>query len=471
MFDTLTRPRALTAGLGVLAITAGAVVLGSGGAAGASATVNPFADAGGFSVYVRGDATLDNSEIEGSLAVGGTLDAAGPGSRLSIVHKVAGTSAYTIPTIDSDPTRLLVGAVAASSGIIDVSGHDGDSGLHWGFAKVITVDEPTWVFAERGGYTQYRLNQPGTESNGPVIDARNQPWATEGRASMIAAGPSVASYVENGIGVGAVSACLAELGVSDDAHQVVVTNDGGKARLDLTAGVVNVVDYADLYVFGSTFASQITYADDVPAADTPVVVRVAAGTTDVRGIEFGTSGEYARFVMWDLSAVTGAVTVTDKQGGMGRVDGSIFAPYAALTLMVGPLDGQVIADTLTTPSGAGELHAYMFSSMFTCAGAPEPTASPSPSVSPSTTPSMSPSTTPGEAPGVPTSASPTASGEGEDGPTADPTATLDAGVAGPDAQTDSLARTGANATLLAGISLALGAVGTGILLMGSRRRA
>ena len=226
--------------------------------------------------------------------------------------------------------------------------------------------------------------------------------------------------------------------------------------MDLTAGMVNVLDYADLFVSGSSFASQITYADDVPASDTPVVVRVPAGTTDVRGIEFGTSGQYPKFVMWDLSAVTGPVVLTDKQGGTGRVDGSVYAPYAALTLRVGPLDGQVIADSLIMPAGTGELHAYMFASTLACETSPAPSASPS--ASPSTSPSSSP--TP----------SATVGGEDAGNPTADATPTPGDQNSG-DPATDSLANTGAQATVLTGISLALGAVGVGLLLATSRRRA
>ena len=446
-------PRALAAGLSVLAVSAGAIVLGSGGAAGAPAPINPFADAGGFSVYVREDARLDNSEVEGALAVGGALDAVAPGQRFPIVHKVAGTSDYTIPVIDGDPTRLLVGTVSPASGVIDVTGHDGDSGLHWGFAKVAQPEEPAWLFAERGGYTQYRLDAPGSEAGGPVIEAKNQPWVSEGRDSMITALPSVADYFGQGQGDEVVAACLAELAEpsADGSAQVTVTNDGGKARLDLTAGTVNVVDYDDLFLSG-VFASQITYADAVPAIDTPVVVRVPAGTTAVRGIEFGSAGQYPRFVMWDLSALSGPVSLTDKQGGAARIDGSFYGPEVDLTARFGPLDGQVLVRNLVTEPGTGELHAYMFASSLTCESGPS--ASPEPSVSPSASPEPSVSPT-GEATPEPSDVSSPA-----------PTGTVTATV-----EDESLSRTGADSLLWSGVALGLGAVGAAVLLASSRRRA
>lgn len=381
------RPRALITGAAVLTLACGAVVAAAPGATADGDTIHPFADAGGFSVYVREDATLLNSEIEGALAVGGTLQGAVSGSRLPIMHKIAGTSAYDLPLVDGDATRLLVGSVSARSGIIDVAGRDADTGTAWGFAKVVSPDEPAWTFAARGDYTQYRLDVSGSEATGPVVEAKNQEWATGGRDSMLTAGDSVAGYVEGGEGFSATSRCLADLatGEREDVHRVGVTEDGGKAVLDLEAGRVNVLDYADLTI-ATGFASQVVYLDDVPAADTPVIVRVAPGTTAMHGMEFGTEGQYPRYVMWDLSAVTGAVSITDKSGGVGRIDGSIYAPYAALTASFGPLDGQVIARSLTTTMGSGELHAYMFASPLDCGAAPAPEPTPEPTAEPSVAP-------------------------------------------------------------------------------------
>jgi len=367
---------------------------------------------------------------------------------------------------------------------------------------VAQPEEPAWLFAERGGYTQYRLDAPGSEAGGPVIEAKNQQWASEGRDSMITALPSVADYLGQGQGDEVVTACLADLAdpSAPDSAQVTVTNDGGKARLDLTSGAVNVVDYDDLFLSG-VFASEITYNDAVPGISTPVVVRVPAGTTAVRGIEFGSAGQYPRFVMWDLSALSGPVSLTDKQGGATRIDGSFYGPEVDLTARFGPLDGQVLVRNLVTEPGTGELHAYMFASSLTCeTGAPaspgaspepsvspsvspsaspepsvspsvSPSASPEPSVSPSVSPSaspepsVSPSATP--SPSATVSVSPTEEATPEPGDASSPTPTGSVTAAGED---ESLSRTGANSLLWSGVALGLGAVGAAVLLASSRRR-
>ena len=72
-------------------------------------TFNPLAMNGGFTVYAREDITLGNQETEGSIAAGGTATKPGD-SQYTIIHVAAGTGDYSIPSVDGDPTRLLVGA-------------------------------------------------------------------------------------------------------------------------------------------------------------------------------------------------------------------------------------------------------------------------------------------------------------------------------------------------------------------------
>ncbi|MGC4174114.1 collagen-binding domain-containing protein [Demequina sp.] len=419
--STDARPFAggLIAAVAVLGTIAATTVLGSSAGA-AETAVNPFDDAGGFSVYAIEDANLFNSEVEGALAVGGTLRAVSPGSRFPIVHYVAGTAAYTPPVVDGDATRLLIGAFSTNSGIVDVSGAGAPTGVAKGYAKIVN---PVLQFTERGGYVQYRATSiSGSESNGPVIEGKNHVWAADGVAKFTAQGDSVAEYVEQGVGANAVTQCLANPSASH-THQVTVTEDGGKAKLALAANKVNIVDYEDLFFWGN-YASQIVYDGATrPSATSPVIVRVPAGTTTVRGSVFGNAGEFANYVMWDLSALSGAVTLTDRSGASTRIDGSVYAPNADLTAYFGPLDGQVIARNFTAPQGAGELHAYMFKGAVTCeiGGASE-----SPSASPSATPSASTSASPSAS--VSPSTSPSASVSPSTSPSASPSTSPSASV-------------------------------------------
>ncbi|MGC3995409.1 MAG: choice-of-anchor A family protein [Propionicimonas sp.] len=435
-----------------------------------AAGTNPFDDAGAFSVYVREDAVLNNHETEGAIAVGGTLTVRSDGGAYALVHVIAGTGDYPVPTVDGDPTRLLIGSYSAASGVVQVKGTGGTAGTALGYAKIVSPDAP-FGFAERGGYTQYRdLGNANSAAQGPAIDGINQPWSqNQAGETFRTARDSVAAYVEEGPGFAAGAACLA--GLADPsgsrAHRVRVTEDGGKARLELVAGVPNVVDYADLLVgWQGAMASQVVYAGATPAADTPLIVRVAPGTTTVAGSTFGGSGEYASFVMWDLSALSGPVAF----GSPSRVDGSVYGPEVDLTASFAPLDGQILTRNLVTTPGSGETHAYLFRGHLDCSGT-EPTTQPT--SEPTTGPTIEPTDGPTTEPTGEPSSGPTTQPTSE--PTTDPTGTTSptsgAAGSGGDDPDDTLAFTGVGAGVgVAGI-LGLTAITAGAILLRLRRQA
>jgi hypothetical protein len=74
--------------------------------------------------------------------------------------------------------------------------------------------------------------------------------------------------------------------------------------------------------------------------------------------------------MWDLSQHDGAVTL---DGSGTRVDGSVYAPDADLTVDAAPIDGQIIAGNLDLRGG--EAHAYFFAGALPCGTTTEPTGS------------------------------------------------------------------------------------------------
>lgn len=352
------RPAAALLAVGLLA-GAGLVVPATSAAA--ADAVNPFDLAGGFSVYAREDARLDNHETEGSVAVGGELAVRAEGGMYPIVHHVAGTADYTIPTVDGDPTRLLVGSYATTSGLTQITnaGVPADSGDELeGYLKVVG-DDPAFGTYQRGDWVRYRTEV----DEAPSIDATNQKWP-DGAATVATERDSVAAYVEAGATEPAeVRQCLADLVPSGAAHVLTVAEDAGD-RVVLSAlepGRPNVVDYAAI-----ADAYTVQFADGaLPSADTPLVVSVPAGTTDLRGSVFGAEGAAARYVLWDLSQLDGPVTL--GTGGT-RLDGSVYAPTADLTVEAAPLDGQVVARNLTLLGG--EAHAYLFAGSIPCATEP-----------------------------------------------------------------------------------------------------
>ncbi|GAA1988693.1 hypothetical protein GCM10009718_27830 [Isoptericola halotolerans] len=343
-------PLGLALTLSTLAVPAGA----------ATTQVDPFDLAGGFSVYARGDAQLTNHETEGAIAVGGELTVRADGGTYPVIHQAAGTADYTIPTVDGDPTRLLIGSYAPTSGLAKVEnkGVPAGSGPELeGYLKVVG-DDPAFDTYQRADWTRYRT----AVDDAPAIDATNQAWP-DGADTVATENGSVASYVESGPGVDAVRQCLAQLGDSDLAHRLDVAEDVGD-RVVLSAiepGVPNVVDYADI-----ADASLVQFADGtLPSADAPLIISVPAGTTELSGKVFGTEGQVARYVMWDLSQHDGAVTL---DGSGTRVDGSVYAPDADLTLSAAPIDGQIVAGSLDLRGG--EAHAYLFAGSLPCGSEP-----------------------------------------------------------------------------------------------------
>ncbi|WP_243231734.1 DUF5979 domain-containing protein [Microbacterium sp. CIAB417] len=373
MPHTAVRPRRLLAAVtaGALAI-AGAVVapLTAPGPAQAAYpdSFNPLAMNGGFTVYAREDITLGNQETEGSIAAGGTATKPGDG-QYTIIHVAAGTGDYTLPSVDGDPTRLLVDAFSPASGGITAITNAGtsDAALQ-GDLKMVERDGP-WRASARGDWLRLNLD-PGSPDQTPIIDATAQsypedadpPASASGDGSIYTADTSetaVADYVEANAEAGYddAAACLA--GLPDSAHPVAVAEDDGDRVVlaPLSPDQVNVVDYADI-----AGARLIQFSPGpTPGAQNPLVIQVPAGTTDVAGARIDPQGAYSPYTLWDLSQVTGTVTV---EAAGGRIDGSIYAPNATVTVDASPLDGQVLGENVIL--AGGEVHSFLFAGQIAC---------------------------------------------------------------------------------------------------------
>ncbi|WP_165962729.1 collagen-binding domain-containing protein [Occultella glacieicola] len=365
--------RAIRRARGVALATSMVLALGASFAVSAPADAavpeegfNPFTAAGGYSIYARSDALLGNAETEGAIAVGGTLAVRSDGGGYGVLHVAAGTGDYILPVVDGEPNRLLIGGFAAEdNGRVEVSGA--------GSSEVGTVkltpqpqDSP-FGYEERGGWIRYRL--AGAEADQPpLIDARGQAWpgdAESAAAQLTTAEPTVATYVESQMSwtYDEAARCLADVTDPDTGlanHVAVAEDTGDRVVLEpLAADRVNVVNYGDLVGAGVIqFSGGVT-----PGVTNPLIVRVDAGTTSVLAARADPAG-YAPYLMWDLSAVTGAVEV---RAANSRIDGSVYAPNVDLTLHAQPIDGQIIADDLHLSDSSGEAHAYFFRGSLPCA--------------------------------------------------------------------------------------------------------
>lgn len=369
-----TRRAALAVGTAtVLAVSAGLAIASPAAADPATSPTpsNPFSAAGGFSIYALGDAHFSNHEVEGSVAVGGELTVASSGT-FAILHQRAGVADYSIPTVDGDPTRLLIGSYSTRSGAVKIS-NDGAPTERLaelsGQLKVVERGAP-FSARERAGWVRYSTD--AATEQGPLIDATNQLWPAAA-ASIYTAEPdsSVAGYVAASVQADypGMAACLGVLTSTsgDTAHHLTVAEDnGGRTVLsELDDSKPNVIDYAAI---AGTSLLQFRGTTTLGAAN-PLIIRVPAGTTTVQGLTFDTQFGSSPFVMWDLSALSGAVSISSG----ARIDGSVYAPDADLTVDASPIDGQIIGKTLALKGG--ETHAVMFRGTIPCAAiSPEPEA-------------------------------------------------------------------------------------------------
>lgn len=377
----VNRPSRLVAGATAFALALTGLVVGSVATAPVAnaappATLNPFSLSGGFTVYAREDALLQNQETEGSIAVGDTATVQGSSGTYSIIHVSAGTADYTLPTVDGDPARFLVGEYAtASTGILAITSAGTSDPSLQGDLKLVDRTGPFQPFA-RADWTRLNTN-PSNVDQTPLIDATHQqypasaapPAGSVGGGSIYTANTgstAVADYVEANADASwaDTDACLADLPTTGAP---VTINTSASAPPDrvvlnpLSADQVNVLDYDDL----PTGTRLLQFSPGpTPGAANPLVIRVAAGTTAVNGLTIDPQGQYSPYLLWDLSEVTGPVTVTAPNGGGTRMDGSIYAPNADLTVVAAPLDGQILGQNVTVRGG--EVHSFVFAGEIAC---------------------------------------------------------------------------------------------------------
>jgi choice-of-anchor A domain-containing protein len=344
-------------------------------AAAAEGDVNPFTSAGGFTVYAQRDAVVGNQELEGSLAAGRDLTVTDT-AQWAVIHVAAGTADYTIPTVDGDPTRLLIGRFdpdeSRNVGQVNITSRGATTPANVGALKTVDRDLGPYDTSARGeGWV--RESEQGSQP--PLIDATAQTYPADAEPPT---GSNTSIFTERtgdtqDVVAGYVQAaqdatteesaqCLAALTDPEghDAHHVTVAEDDGdrKVLAPLAADRPNVVAYEDVAGAGLL---QFSAGSATPGQQNPLIIRVPAGTTDVQGLRVDPQGQYSPYILWDLSAVTGAVTV---QHTGERIDGSIYAPFADVTVDAAPLDGQVIGRDVTLLGG--EVHSFLFASTVPC---------------------------------------------------------------------------------------------------------
>ncbi|MGW2092965.1 collagen-binding domain-containing protein [Promicromonospora sukumoe] len=333
---------------------------------------NPFDVNSDFTIVTTGDANLANAELEGSVAAFGSISSGNPNG-YTVLHQTAGRADYTVPLVDGDPVRILAGQFTGT-GSFDISNRD-DSGT---VATSSPEANALAKLADTAGLTaQVRGGGVGdnaggdfprvTNDEGGFLDLKAAPYADFAVDDLETEQGAVADHFPGlEADVARTNECLASMyGNPDLSNAVTVADEGGLVYLSgFSTTMPNVVDHED--IAGATI--KMDRADGyVPTAQAPLVIRVPEGTTsigqiDVEGWSAG-SGEqqdYARYIMLDLSAVTGTVMVD------GLELGAIWAPNAVVEFSSGvTTNGQWFADGVST-TGGGEIHHHPFGGQLLC---------------------------------------------------------------------------------------------------------
>lgn len=362
---------------------AGAVAFGTATAIGSPAqatqTVNPFDVNQGFTIVAQGDAVLGNNELEGSIAVFGSIasnGANGGGSGYPLRHQAAGLGDYAVPTVDGVPVRVLADRFTGSKPF-EQTNAGSSAGTPERAATSRFVDVSNLNGTSRGS-NFLRL----TNDQGGIFDLNEVPFSPTATSKLQTQRDSVQAYFPAlNDQVVQANRCLADLGTAGGpGNAVTVTGQGNMVFVEgFAQDRPNVIDY-------DAIAGKIIKLDRAggyrPTADAPLVVRVDEGTNRIGRLNFegwsaaGSGQSLSRFIMLDLSTVTGDVTVD------GLEMGAIWAPTSNLSFNSNiTTNGQWFAQSVRTGPSSGEIHHHTFAGRLPC-GANTPPVQPEPELEP-----------------------------------------------------------------------------------------
>lgn len=325
---------------------------------------NPFEISRGFTIVAQGDAALGNGELEGAVAAFGSVSSST--GNFPVRHLASGMGDYRVPTIDGDPVRILAGRFTGQ-GNIDLTNDNAPAGSAESRAIAKFADTRNLsAVPEVGGQFTRLLSSSST--NEGRLDLKALPYTTTAKQRVTTSRSSAAAYFDVDAQLSRTSQCLQRMYAATPSllNVVPVRQDGDFARISaLDSTRPNVLSYSD--VAGKVIKREGTAASYVPSAQAPLIIKVPASTTTLRQINIeGWSADanaqqsYARYILLDLSEVTGTVTVD------GMELGSIWAPNANLRLSSEiNTNGQWFAKNVTT-AGGGEIHHHAFLGTLPC---------------------------------------------------------------------------------------------------------
>lgn len=285
----------------------------------------------GFTVLVERDADIGRrgGEIEGSLAVGGTLS-------FGTYNLNANKDGSQMPTADAPGTQLLTGASVVTA--------EGTQKLDVNAGRAAIGDVSGMLTTADG-----RLTRPNDA--GYVLSSAEPRQSTVDDYAALGVFDAVfpSGYFEK---VRTDAAAMSEL-AGNGAAQPEVERDADRLKLTLTAGETNVWTVAH---DGFAGLNEVSFSGATPSASTPLVINVLPGATaDFSPARFLGDGtrSFAPWVTWNFDGWEELRLVGSMEMG-----GLLVAPDAALDYhRENPFRGQLVVESLAI-TAAGEIHHY-----------------------------------------------------------------------------------------------------------------
>jgi choice-of-anchor A domain-containing protein len=338
----------------------------------------PIGSEAGYTIYTPGDGVFGNSELEGTIAVGGTatFSAAGGGSgSYAIFHGgVGGNADYDVPIIDGDLNRVLMTqfglpAPDAPQRVAQVQVRvDGTPAAG---VKIVEQDAPAdyeVMAAYDSSGSTYSLSQSaGGTNQSPQISSTPQLWDGGAGAASWSTSQSFTEYFPADTGA-SILANAAYVAPTDIAV-------GSEAAITLDPTGPNLMSLAE---FGTAAKFTMTrYSEQSPLVVRPTPADVVDGVLQLPSYAYpgkdAPNNAGIEYLLFDLSAVSEDVVITSRGGEPVR--GSIYAPDAHVIFPPEPqggveFEGQVIAGDFTALQGGKEIHTNLFAGVFPCGADP-----------------------------------------------------------------------------------------------------
>ena len=333
------------------------------------AAATPNGSESGYTLFVRENAILANSELEGTLAVGGTATFGDPRGNQNLQYPifhggVGGNTDYSVPTIDGVPNRVLIQEFDSKGKIVQVkadgaTGTNADAG-----AKIGDHSKPEgYTFRQMFGGEGTTFYPAGGNNMSPQIDSAVQPWVDLDTAqeSWGIDGDVLSHFpADNGASVIQSFTDWQEVDAPTGDDQTVTLNPDGPSKLPLSAfdgyNKFKLAGYSE-----TSFLVITVNPEDV------VNGRVTLPSYSFPGKD-SAEKEGISHILFDFSAITGAVEVVSANE---PVRGSIYAPNAHIVFPAESdggkeFEGQLIAQNFTALQGGKEMHTNLFKGRFPC---------------------------------------------------------------------------------------------------------